>query len=448
MKPRFELGLRVDWCLTMKNGSTEPVRNFFVGVNEGRITAARPFKPADRKACRKFIDRKNMVLIPGLINAHTHLPMTLFRGLEDDVPLKVWLFDCILPLEAALTSKAFVKAGTELALRECIRFGTTTVSDMYFFTAASADVWDKGGLRGIFTQAFADFPIPEDKVYGPDREKRFFDLRKKYRAHPRIDIGVAPHAPYSCSDETLRRMGELSRQENCLLHIHVSEAAHEKPDSLEKYGEKPVHRLKRLGVLGERTVGAHSVHLDDDEIELYRETGTSPIYNPDSNSKLASGVAPLPKYLDAKIPVALGTDGSASANDLSMFGAMDVGLKIQKLFHGDAMALRGPDALRMATIDGARALGLEDRIGSIEEGKCADLVCVDLNFPHLQPVHDLVSQLVYAANGLEVDTVVCHGQVLLKDKQFAKPAHRKIPPAVESFRKKIQKHLQTLKAES
>ena len=285
MKPRFELGLRVDWCLTMKNGSTEPVRNFFVGVNEGRITAARPFKPADRKACRKFIDRKNMVLIPGLINAHTHLPMTLFRGLEDDVPLKVWLFDCILPLEAALTSKAFVKAGTELALRECIRFGTTTVSDMYFFTAASADVWDKGGLRGIFTQAFADFPIPEDKVYGPDREKRFFDLRKKYRAHPRIDIGVAPHAPYSCSDETLRRMGELSRQENCLLHIHVSEAAHEKPDSLEKYGEKPVHRLKRLGVLGERTVGAHSVHLDDDEIELYRETGTSPIYNPEFETR-------------------------------------------------------------------------------------------------------------------------------------------------------------------
>lgn len=448
MKTRFELGLRVDWCLTMKDGSTEPRRDFFVGINDGRIAAARTFKPADRRACRRFLHRRNMVLIPGLINAHTHLPMTLFRGLEDDVPLKIWLFERILPLEAALVGRDFVRAGTEIALRECIRFGTTTVSDMYFFTAASADVWDKGGLRGIFTQAFADFPIPEDKVFGPDREKRFFDLRRKYRNHPRIEIGVAPHAPYSCSDDLLRRMGELSRQERCLLHIHVSEAAHEKPDSLAKYGEKPVERLKRLGVLGERTVAAHSVHLDDGEIALYRETGTSPIYNPDSNAKLASGVAPVPKYLDAEIPVAIGTDGSASANDLSLFGAMDVGLKLQKLFHGDAMAMRGPDALRMATIDGARALGIDDRVGSIEEGKCADLVCVDLGFPHLQPVHDLVSQLVYAANGLEVDTVVCHGRVLLRDKQFVTPAHRKLPPAVESYRRRIQKHLRDLKAQA
>lgn len=446
MKSGFELGLRADWCLTMKDGSTEALKNAFIGVNDGRIAAVRAFKPADRKSCRRFIDRKNMVMIPGLINAHTHLPMTLFRGLEDDVPLKVWLYDRIFPLEAELVSAAFVRAGTELALRECIRFGTTTVSDMYFYPATSAAVWDKGGLRGIFTQAFADFPLPEDKVLGPDREKRFFDLRRKYRAHPRLEIGLAPHAPYSCGDDLLRRLGEIAQDEKCLLHTHVSEAAHEKPDSLQKFGEKPVARLKRLGVLGERTVAAHSVHLDDEEIAMYRESGTSPIYNPDSNAKLASGAAPIPKYLDAKIPVALGTDGSASANDLSLFGAMDVGLKIQKLFHGDAMAMRGPDALRMATIDGARALGIDDRVGSLEVGKCADIVCVDLNFPHLQPVHDLVSQLVYAANGLEVDTVVCQGKVLLHDKKFTTPAHRKVPASVETFRKRIQKHLATLKA--
>ncbi len=448
MKEKFELGLKVDHCLTMKSGSTVPESNFFVGINGGRITAARKYKPSDKAACKKFIERKNMALLPGLINAHTHLPMTLFRGLEDDVPLNVWLFERILPMEAALVNADFVKTGTELALRECIRFGTTTVSDMYFFTHASAKVWDKGGLRGIFTQAFTDSLMPEDKTLGPDREKRFLALRKKFKNHPRIEIGLAPHSPYTCSDELLKRVGELARQEKCLLHIHVSEAAHEVTDSMNKFKELPVERLKRLNVLGERTVAAHSVHLSDREIELYQESGTSPIYNPDSNSKLASGVAPIPKYLKAKIPIAIGTDGSASANDLSMFGAMDVGLKIQKLFNQNAMAMTGPDALRMATIDGARALGLDHEIGSIEVGKLADLICVDLNFPHLQPVHNLVSQLVYSANGLEVDTVICHGKVLLKDKVFMAPELRKIPPAVEKFRKKIQGHLRALKAQS
>lgn len=441
----FEIGLRVDHCLTLKDGSTVDQPDFFVGINKGRITAARPFKPSDKKLCKRFIDRKNMVLIPGLINAHTHLAMTLFRGLEDDVPLQTWLFERILPMEQALVSADFVKAGSELAARECLRFGTTTVSDMYFYPAVTAKIWDQVGLRGIFSQAFTDFPIPEDASLGPDRAARFLKLRAAYKNHPRIEIGLAPHAPYTCSDKILQQVADLAEQEKCLVHIHVSEAAHEVPESIKRYGEKPVVRLQRLGILGPRTTAAHSVHLDAEEIELYRTSGTSPIYNPDSNAKLASGVAPIPHYLKAKIPVAIGTDGSASNNDLSLFGAMDLGTKIQKLFHKDAMAMTGADALRMATIDGARALGLDHDIGSIEVGKIADLVCVDLNFPHLQPVHDVVSHLAYAAQGLEVDTVICQGRILLKDKKFTDALLNKIPTSVQKYRQKIQAHLLTLK---
>lgn len=443
---KFDLGLRVDWALTLQRGSVEPQSDFFVGINKGRITAARSFKPSDPKSCRRFLMRKNMLLLPGLINAHTHLAMTLFRGLEDDVPLQIWLFERILPMEVELVGADFVRVGTELAARECLRFGTTTVNDMYFFALESAKVWDKVGLRGIFSQAFTDFPIPEDKVLGPDREARFFELRKRFKDHPRISIGLAPHAPYTCSDAILKRLSEIARQEKCLLHTHVSESAHEIPESFKNYREKPVERLHRLGILGDRTVCAHSVHLDDSEIELYRKTGSSPIYNPDSNAKLASGVAPIPKYLKAGIPVALGTDGSASNNDLSLFGAMDLGTKIQKLFQHDSMAMTAADALRMATLDGARALGMEHDIGSIEVGKCADLVCIDLNFPHLQPVHDLVSQVVYAAQGLEVDTVLCEGRILMKDKEFLSPSLQKMPAGLERHRDLIQDHLKKLRS--
>lgn len=445
MKKRFDLGLRVGFALPMRDRETKVEEDFFVGITEGRILEARRFKASDKKECRKFLERKNMVLLPGLVNAHTHLAMTLFRGLEDDLPLKTWLFDRILPLERELVTPEFVKAGLEIAARECIRFGTTTVNDMYFFTELSAKFWDQKGLRGYFCQAFSELPLPEDKFLKGSHGERFLEIRSRFRKNDRIQIGLGPHAPYTCSDETLRRAAELSQAEKALLHIHVSEAEHEVPDSIKKYGMTPVERLAKLGALSPRTICAHSVHLSDSDIELYRQYGSSPIYNPDSNAKLASGVAPIPKYIKAGIPVALGTDGSASNNDLSLFGAMDLGIKIQKLFHHDSMAMTGADALRMATIDGARALGLDHEIGSIEVGKAADLVCVDLDFPHLQPVHDVVSQLVYAAQGLEVDTVICAGRMLLKDKIFVDPQMRKLPSSVGKFRRQIQNHLKSLR---
>lgn len=444
----FDVGIKTDWLLTLKDGSVQPLRNYFVGIRQEKIVAVRPVKKTDAKSCRQWIEKENSVLIPGLINAHTHLAMTLFRGVEDDVPLKTWLFDRILPLEASLVNAEFVKTGSELAARECLRFGTTTVNDMYFFPGETAKVWDHVGLRGVFAQCLASFPIPEDRFLGEDRFARFHALRERYQDHSRIQISLAPHAPYSCNNQLLSAVAEVRKKQDCLLHIHVSEASNEVPDSLRKYQKNPVERLKSLGVLSEKTVAAHSVHLNESDIEIYRQTGTSPIYNPDSNTKLASGTAPIRAYLQAKIPVALGTDGSASANDLSLFGAMDVGCKIQKLVNQNATAMTAAEALRMATLDGARALSLDHLIGSIEVGKLADLVLVDLNFPHLQPVHDVTSQLVYAAQGLEVDTVLCHGRVLLKNKQFTDVKLRKLPIGLEKARQQVQRELKKLRAKA
>lgn len=444
MSEKYDLGFRVDHALCMAGGHPAPSTNVFVGIKKGLIAEVKPFKASDKAKCRKFVDKKNSLMIPGLVNAHAHLAMVLFRGLEDDTPLETWLFKRIFPLEAALVSPAFVRAGVELAARECLRFGTTTVNDMYFFTDEAAKIWDRVGLRGVFSQAFSDNKIPEDAVLKDTREERFRKLHKKYKNHSRIDIGLAPHAPYTCSDETLRQAAELAKEHDAILHIHLSEAHHEVEDSLKKFKEKPTQRLERLGVLRPKTLCAHSVHLDEDEVKILAKTGACPIYNPDSNAKLASGVAPIPLFKKHDVPVALGTDGAASNNDLSLFGAMDLGTKLQKLYHQDSQAMIAADALRMATYDGAKAMGMEDRIGSIEVGKEADLVFVDLDFPHLKPLHDTLSQMVYACQGLEVDTVVCQGKILMKDKKFTEASLRKDPQGLDGIFKRIRKHLAQL----
>lgn len=438
---KFELGLRADFAVPMKNGVSDVFENYFVGVNKGVIDVARPFKATDKKNCKKFLDKKGMALIPGLINGHTHLPMTLFRGVEDDSDLQVWLFERILPLEGHFISPDFCKVGMELAALECIRFGTTTVNEMYFFPEIGLKVWDHAGLRGIFGQAFLDFPIPEDKFLGPDREGRFFKLFEKYKNHSRLQVGLAPHAPYTCNDQVLKRVSEISAKTGARIHIHLSEAAIEVTNSLKDHKMLPVERLEKLGVLGPRTSCAHSIHINEKEMQILARTQTSVIYNPDSNAKLSSGTAPIKDYFKQGIPVALGTDGSASANDLSLFGAMDLGVKMQKLFYKSPTALTAEQILQTATWLGAKALGLGDQVGSIEEGKQADFAIVDLNHPHLQPVNNVVSHLVYAVQGCEVDTVICQGKILLENKKFknlkAEPVYKK----AEGYRKKIHKFL-------
>ncbi len=437
-KKNFDLGVRAGYMLTMKDGRAEPLRDHFIGVKDGAITEVARFRPALKTASRKFIDGSGQACLPGLINGHTHLPMSLFRGVADDVSFHDWLFTRILPLEAKLVSQTFVRDGLELAALECIRFGVTTVNEMYFFAAAEAATLARAGLRAIVAQTMASFPLPEDKAVGTDKFAIVDSLRKKYARHRRLRIGYGPHAPYTCDDALLTAVREATAKNGAPVHIHLSETEKEVAEHREKHGVSPVARLERLGLLRAGTICAHCVHLDEADRDLLARTGASAVYNPDSNAKLGAGVAPVVDYLQRGIPVSLGTDGAASNNDLSLFGAMDIGTKLQKLVSGDSSAFRAEQALSAATWGGARALGLGELVGSLEVGKRADLILVDLRYPHLQPVHDLVSQLVYAAQGCEVSTTVCEGKVLFARGRFTTLSEKKIFAKAEAWRKKIQ----------
>jgi len=452
----YDIGIRCKYLLTMSGAESQSNsqsfgnagENHFIGITGKKIAEISKWTLEKKALCREFIDADSHVAMPGLVNGHTHLAMTLFRGLGDDLPFHRWLFDLILPLESALVDSEFVRIGTELAALECIRFGVTTVSDMYFFAETIADVCDRAGLRGWIGQVSASNPLPEDKVLGTNKTQLFERLYEKYRDHERIVPALAPHAPYTCNDELLKEVVRLSEKYNSPIHTHVSETAREVEESLKVHGKTPVQRLNELGILASlksgrtsRTLAAHCVHLNDADIEIMKRTNTAIVHNPDSNLKLSSGIAPLAKYLRAGIPVALGTDGSASKNDLSIFGVMDLATKLQKVVAPasvDGTGIVAEDSLKCATLGGAQALGIEKKTGSLEVGKEADVILVDLNYPHLQPVYDVRSTLVYATQGLEVDTVICQGRMLMRKKTMLTLDQEKILSSVRGLSEKVR----------
>ncbi len=418
----FDLGIRAGHLLTMKGGLGDVATDQFIGIKDGLIIEVAPFQSSQQKAAGQFYDLSSKIVLPGLINAHTHLSMVLFRGYEDDRPFQEWLFKYILPLEAKSVREEFIRVGTSLAALESIRFGTTFVNDMYFFCNTAADVLIQSGLRAHVAWPFMDFETPEERSQGPagiqNRVSNFKKFCEKYATHPRVRPAIGPHAPYSCSDNTLREVEALSREMAVPIHIHLSESQTEFDESLKKYGKSPTKRLHDLGLLSPNLIAAHCVHFTDEDIELFKNSGAAMIYNPDSNMKLSSGTAPIARFRKAGIPVALGTDGAASNNDLSMFGAMDIGTKLQKLAGGEGATMGALDALNLATYEGAHALGMGNQIGTIEVGKRADIIALRTDLPHVKPLYSVLSQLVYAYQGLEVDTVICDGNTLFHQDRF------------------------------
>ncbi len=441
----FDLGIRCRTMLPMTAGEGKVLQDYFLAVKDGLIVESSPWKEGREKECARFIDGGSRIVMPGLVNGHTHLAMSLLRGYEDDLPFHKWLFERVFPVEAKWVDAEFVEVGVSLSALECIRFGTTTVNDMYFFTETSAKVLDGAGLRATLAWPFMDFPVPDEKHLGDQavsgRPARFQAFYERYRNHPRIRPALGPHAPYTCSDSLIREVTDLSNRFQVPVHMHVSETEKEVRESLAKYGKTPGQRLYDLGALHSRFFAAHGVHLTDEEIRLFRETGASVIYNPDSNFKLGSGIAPITQFRRAGVECALGTDGSASNNDLSLFGAMDLGTKAQKVAHHDSTAMVALDALNLATYEGARALGLGDLIGSLEPGKRADLILIRTDYPHLMPMHSVLSQLVYACQGLEVDTVICDGRVLMDQGRFETLDPQTIYAGVERIRQKLSQEL-------
>ncbi len=360
------------------------------------------------------IDARGKAVLPGLINAHTHLSMTLLRGVADDMPLMEWLETKIWPIEKNLTAQDSY-LGALLGCLEMIKSGTTCFADQYFFMQDVARAVEEAGLRAMLSYGIIEMDDPKRR----ESELRAGEKLVKTcqgAAGGRIQTMFGPHAAYTCSPECLMQVKELAKKYKVGIHTHISETQDEVDKITKKYGKRPVDHLDSIGFLGPEVLAAHCIWLTEKEIAVIRKQGVKPVHNPVSNMKTASGVAPVPEMLAAGIPVALGTDGAASNNSLDMFSEMKFAALLSKAHKLDPTALPAQVVLEMATINGAIALGLQDKIGSLEVGKKADIVMVDMKKPHLAPLHNVISHLVYSAVGGDVDTVVVDGKVLMRER--------------------------------
>jgi len=408
-----------------------------VAVDKGRILAIVPADQAQREYRARHLHRlPHHALIPGLVNAHTHAAMALFRGIADDLPLMTWLNDHVWPAEAKWLSEEFVAESTRLALAEMIRGGTTCFNDMYFFPEITARIAAQAGMRAVIGLIVIDFPT----VWGNGPDDYFSKataLHDRYRQHPLIRTAFAPHAPYTVSDAPLTRVRTLADELEIPVHMHVHETADEVREGMAKTGMRPIARLEGLGLIGPSLAAVHMTQVNDEELELFAGTGANVVHCPESNLKLASGFCPVARMLDEGINVCLGTDGVASNNDLDMIGELRVAALLAKGVAGDASKVPAYQALRMATINGAKAIGLAADIGSIEPGKNADLVAIDLEPPATSPVYSPISQLVYAASRDQVSHVWVGGQLLLREQQLTTLDQAAIAAQIVDWQRRI-----------
>ncbi|HRP34946.1 MAG TPA: TRZ/ATZ family hydrolase [Gammaproteobacteria bacterium] len=408
-----------------------------VAIRQGRIVAVLPAaEAAARFDAAEIVERPLHLLMPGLVNAHTHASMSLLRGLADDLPLMAWLQDHIWPAEQRWMSAEFVEHGAELAMAEMLLGGTTTFNDMYFFPEVVARAAARIGMRACVGMILIKFPT----VWAGDSAeylRKGLALRDEYKGHPLISTAFAPHAPYTVEDEYLAKIRRLADELEAPVHTHVHETADEVLGSVVDCGERPLARLDRLGLVSPMLVAVHMTQLEGAEIERMAAAGASVVHCPESNLKLASGFCPVEKLLAAGVNVCLGTDGAASNNDLDMLGEMRSAALLAKGVAGRADAVTAEQALAMATINGARALGLADEIGSIEAGKWADLCCVDLGRPSTWPVYDPVAQLVYAAGRDQVEDVWVAGRRMVADGRLARMDDAAIMARADEWRKRI-----------
>ena len=388
----------------------------------------------------KIIDATEKILLPGLVNTHTHLSMTLFRGLADDLSLDEWLNDNIWPVEANLNGY-YCYIGALLGAIELIKSGTTTFSDMYFYMEDVAKAVEESGIRAVLSYGMIDFG---------DEEKRKAEIEENlqlYRnchntADGRIKVFFGPHSPYTASEELLKEVRKLADENNIGIHIHVSETQKEIDDVSSEKGLRPFEYLDSIGFLGPDVVCAHSVWLSDKEIEIIKEKDVKISHNPCSNMKLASGIAPVSKLLENDICVAIGTDGASSNNNLDLIEELKTASLLQKVATLDPKVLTSDESLAMGTINGARALGLEDEIGTVEVGKKADLILIDTNSANMVPdSSNLSSNIIYSANGSNVDTTICNGQILMENKKLTtldeQDIYKKAREALDELKKAI-----------
>lgn len=389
-----------------------------VAVKDGRIVDLGSEERMRSRPAKEILDARGGIIMPGLVNAHTHLPMSLFRGLADDLPLEQWLNEHIFPAEAAHVTPDSVALGARLSMAEMLLSGTTTCCDGYFLAHWIAEAVEEVGLRAVLGQGVIDFPAPgvpdpKENIQAANAFVKTWQGRS-----PRIRPSIFCHAPYTCSAETLQAAKQAAEEQGVLFQIHAAETRSEARMCRETHGCSPVQYLDRLGLLNRRTLLVHGVWVDDADIRIIGKQAACVSHCPESNMKLASGIAPVPDMLAAGITVALGTDGCASNNDLDLWGEMDAAAKLHKVHRLDSTVMDAGTVLRMATIEGARALGLEHEIGTLEVGKQADLIVVDTNQPHLAPMYNPRSHLVYAAHAADVRHVLISGRPVVRDREL------------------------------
>ena len=409
-----------------------------VAVTGDTIIAVGPRSEIEAKyTASQTIDAKNKLVLPGFINGHTHVPMTLFRGIHDDVTLNDWLYKYIFPAEAKNVTEEFVRWGTRLAAAEQIRSGVTTFADMYYFEDTVAEETKAAGMRGVLGETFIDFPAPDNKTNAAMLAYTEKFLRK-WQGDPLIHAAPAPHSIYTCSQKTLQDAAALARKYHAPILIHVAEMKKELDDSLKQNGMSPVQYLEKIGVLGPDVVAAHCIFVDAADRKTLAQRQVGCVHNPSSNMMIASGVAPVPEMRAAGIAVGLGTDGPAgSNNDLDLMEEIDLAAKLAKITRMDPLAINAKAVVEMATIDGAKALHMEKEIGSLEKGKKADLILISLDEPNAVPMYDVYAQLAYALKASDVETVIIGGRIVMRDRKLLTVNEQEAIAKAHEYKKKI-----------
>ncbi len=409
-----------------------------VAVTGDTIVAVGPRAEIEaRYTASQAIDAKNKLVLPGFINGHTHVPMTLFRGIHDDVTLNDWLYKYIFPAEAKNVTEEFVRWGTRLAAAEQIRSGVTTFADMYYFEDAVAEETKAAGMRGVLGETFIDFPAPDNKTNAAmlAYTEKFL---QKWQGDPLIHAAPAPHSIYTCSQKTLQDAATLARKYHAPILIHVAEMKKELDDSLKQNGMSPVQYLEKIGVLGPDVVAAHCIFVDEADRKTLAQRQVGCVHNPSSNMMIASGVAPVPEMRAAGIAIGLGTDGPAgSNNDLDLMEEIDLAAKLAKITRMDPLAINAKAVVEMATIDGAKALHMDKEIGSLEKGKKADLILISLDEPNAVPMYDVYAQLAYALKASDVETVIIGGRIVMRDRKLLTVNEQEAIAKAREYKKKI-----------
>jgi len=435
-KKNFDIIIEGGTLLTMVDGE-EPMHNVRVIISGGRIEEVSARQDSPIPETNEVINAEDAIILPGLINTHGHSAMTIFRGIADDLPLKKWLYDHIFPAEAKYLNPDTVYWASLLACLEMIASGTTTFVDGYFFAGETIRATDKAGMRALVAQGVLDFPAPGVPDPKKNLDVAFEFLEKWINFSDLITPGIFCHSPLTCSAGTLLKAHEISNRFRLPLQIHLSETQEEVTEIKKRTGLRPVFYLDDLGLLNSRLIAAHAVYLNEEEIDLLAKRHVKIAHCPESNMKLGLSIPPVVEMLEKGITVGLGTDGCASNNNLDLFGEMDTAAKLAKVAFLDPTLLDAKSLVRMATIGGAQLIGLENKIGTIEKGKKADIIIISTKTPHMTPIYNPYSQIVYSATGADVRDVIINGRIVYRDRQFTTLDKAEILNEVEKIGQRI-----------